>query len=559
MDILRKSGDYNVIINQNTDFQTNLGWEEGMNIFEEEVLDTIINPADNYETVRYIHEPYTFTTSGDTQCDIWFKFFFIDGNQRYDNGLDYSLIGIAPKENALMTKQSTSSFFRLEFFKTPGIFWSENKIYSVDDIVSYGSNTYKSLSNNNINNVPDRNQSTDWDVLNENETLCEPPTRLNRKFVFARNLSLPIGEKFYYTTLRQNIHVPIFMGSNYKNKENMYLFWFQDETVLSDSILRGNTFFMTAKFYNGVDGSIIDFTNSRLGNTTEVLEPRDLYYKVVINKTNYTYKIYQYDGEQNNRIGHGLSNSINFYEKGGEIGLTPTPTPPAPSPSAPLPTPPATPAVSPSPSAPNNSGEPTYTVSVNSTSINETTPNNELIVTVTTTNVLNNTTLYWGLTTGSNIAINVGSTYSDFTGETFNVLIVNNTGTFTITAVADTRTEGPLAYETFGIDIRTGNTAGPIVATTGLTLRLNDTSQDPQFVTYYDVKNCTTGNSGLVMRYPGPDNLSPIVNGGTTTYNYVTATNSEYSGNIFKILGVNSGTEFTLYYGGEESEPQGGC
>lgn len=500
MDILRKSGDYNIIINQNTDFQTNLGWEEGMNIFEEEVLETIINPADNYETVRYIHEPYTFTNSGDTQCDIWFKFFFIDNNQRYDNGLDYSLVGITPKENALMTKQSTSSFFRLEFYKTPN---------------------------------------------------DQPPTRLNRKFVFARNLSLPIGEKFYYTTLRQNIHVPVFMGSNYKNKENMYLFWFQDDSVLSDSTLSGDTFYMTAKFYNGTDGSIIDFTNTKLGNTTEVLEPRDLYYKVVINKTNYTYRIYQYDGEQNNRIGNGLTNSINFYEKGGEIPVSPTPTPPAPSPSAPLPTPPATPAVTPAVS-PNNSGNPTYSVSVNRTEIDETGPNNSVTVTVTTTNVPNNTTLYWDLTVGSSIVLS-NPPSSDFTGDTNVLTINNNQGSFTLTAIEDLRTEGPGLYESFAIDIKTGSTSGTIVATT-VELRLNDTSKDPQFFTYYDVKNCTAGTTGHVMRYPGVNNLDVGV--------YVVVDgqfNPTLTGNVYKILGVNTGTEFTLYYGGEESAPEGGC
>jgi hypothetical protein len=503
MEILRKPGDYNVILNQENDFQTNLGWEEGMDIFEDEVLSTIINPIDNYETIRYIHEPYDAVISGTTvnQCDIWFKFFFIDANTSYNNGLDYSLVGIAPKDNANMIKTSTESYFRLEYFKTP-------------------------------NN--------------------EPPTRMNRKLVFSKNLQLPIGEKFYYNTLRQNIYVPVFMGSNYRNKENMYLFWFQDDTVLSDSTLSGNTFFMTAKFLNASDGSIIDFTNSRLLTTDVISESADLYYKVVINKSGYTYSVYNYDGTQNERVGNGLSNSINFYEKGGESTLAPTPAAsPAPTPAAsPAPTPAASPAPTPA-SSPNNSGSPTYTVSVNSTSINETEPGNQLIVTVTTTNVANNTTLYWGLTTGSNIAINVGSTYSDFTGETFNVLIVNNTGTFTITAVPDARTEGPSLFETFGIDIRTVNTAGPIVATTGLTLRLNDTSKDPQFVTYYDVKNCTTGFSGLVMRYPGGNNLDVGV--------YVTATNSEYSGNLFKILGLNSGTEFTLYYGGEEEAPSGGC
>jgi hypothetical protein len=397
MDILRKSGDYNIIINQNTDFQTNLGWEEGMNIFEEEVLDTIINPADNYETVRYIHEPYSGLTSntGETQCDIWFKFYFIDSNERYDNGLDYNLVGITPKENALMTKQSTNSFFRLEFFKTPN---------------------------------------------------DQPPTRLNRKFVFARNLSLPIGEKFYYTTLRQNIHVPVFMGSNYKNKENMYLFWFQDDSVLSDSTLSGDTFYMTAKFYNGSDGSIIDFTNTRLGNTTEVSEYSDLYYKVVINKTNYTYKIYQYNGTQNNRIGHGLSNSINFYEKGGEIPLTPTPTPPAPSPSAPLPTPPATPAVSPSPSI-----IPLFTATIDRASnipYGEQPPNNVVTVTVSTSQSMVGTTIWWGKHGGSALLSDFAS-YDAYIG----MSITSSTGrTFELQIRDD---------KTFSVAILTGTTSTP--------------------------------------------------------------------------------------------------
>lgn len=269
MEILRKSGDYNIIVNQENDFYTNLGWQEGMDIFEEEVLTTIINPIDNYETVRYIHEPYSGLTenSDDTQCDIWYKFYFIDSGDTYTNGLDYSLVGIPPKDNARMLKTSTESYFRLEFFKTP-------------------------------NN--------------------EPPTRINRKLVFSKNLSLPLGEKFYYNPLRQNIHVPVFMGSNYRNKENMYLFWFQDDTVLSDSTLSGDTFFMTAKFMNAIDGSIYDFTTTGLTSGQEVVEYRDMYYKIVINKTNYTYKVYNYDGgatTEEDLIGKGMDNAIKFYEK----------------------------------------------------------------------------------------------------------------------------------------------------------------------------------------------------------------------------------------------------
>ena len=58
MEILRKSGDYNIILNQENDFQTNLGWEEGMDIFEDEVLSTIINPIDNYDqSLYYMYYP----------------------------------------------------------------------------------------------------------------------------------------------------------------------------------------------------------------------------------------------------------------------------------------------------------------------------------------------------------------------------------------------------------------------------------------------------------------------------------------------------------------------
>lgn len=439
MEILRKPGDYNVILNQENDFQTNLGWEEGMDIFEDEVLSTIINPIDNYETIRYIHEPYNAVINGTTvnQCDIWFKFFFIDANTSYNNGLDYSLVGIAPKDNANMIKTSTESYFRLEYFKTP-------------------------------NN--------------------EPPTRINRKLVFSKNLQLPMGEKFYYNTLRQNIHVPVFMGSNYRNKENMYLFWFQDDTVLSDSTLSGNTFFMTAKFLNASDGSIIDFTNSRLLTTDVISESADLYYKVVINKNGYTYKVFNYDGSQNQRVGNGLSNSINFYEKGGESTLAPTP--PAPTPAAsPAPTPAASPA--PTPEASPSYGL-TFTATVDRPSLiyDEVTPNNLVIVKVTTSQSAVGSYIWWGKHSGS-------ATTDDFTNFDTPMLVNSTTGhTFTLEIKKDLTTEG---NETFAVAIFTGTTStkGGKVAFTP-TFAITDTSPEPskryailqQFKDYTSSTNC---------------------------------------------------------------------
>ena len=283
MEILRNDENKNLIVNTESDFQTNLGWQENMVQFEDEVLSTIINPIENYETVRYIHKPYTGYT-GLEQTDIWYYFYFLTTGKTYEP--DYNIVGIDTHENAKMLKQATKSFFRLEFYKTP--------------IIS--------------------------------GTTCEAPSRINRKLVFAKNLSLPLGEKYFYNgnNINEFIHFPVFMGSNYRNKENMYLFWFQDESVLTGTTLSGNTFWMTAKFYNAEDGSIIDFVNDIYSTGKTINDTTDMYYQVVIDKSDYSYKTYKYTGStisESDRVGKS-SVPIKFYQRGGgTAGIAPTPTP----------------------------------------------------------------------------------------------------------------------------------------------------------------------------------------------------------------------------------------
>ena len=308
MKILRKDENQNLIINKEHDFQNDLGWQENMIQFEDEVLSTIINPIENYETVRYIHKPYNTTVSGLTfsQTDIWYNFYFVSGTSYTQ---DYNVVGIDTHENAKMLKQATQSFFRLEFYKTPK-----------------SGSTY------------------------------EPPTRVNRKLSFAKNLALPLGEKYFYTgnNINEDIFFPVFMGSNYRNKENMYLFWFQDESVLSETVLSGDTFWMTAKFFNANDGTIIDFVNRPIYSNVEINEANDMYYKLVIDRTDYSYQYFRYTGTTGDRVGESID-SIKFYERKGipVPTSTPTPTPtntptPTPTPSStPTPTPTSTPTPTP--------------------------------------------------------------------------------------------------------------------------------------------------------------------------------------------------------------------
>jgi hypothetical protein len=70
---------------------------------------------------------------------------------------------------------------------------------------------------------------------------------------------------------------------------------------------------MTAKFYNAKDGSIIDFTNNT--GYTEVNDYRDMYYQFDIDKTDYSYKVYNYSGITNGSQIGKTGNPIKFYEK----------------------------------------------------------------------------------------------------------------------------------------------------------------------------------------------------------------------------------------------------
>jgi len=338
MKILRKDTDLNLLLNTETDFQTNLGWEENLKEFETEILSDIINPIENYETVRYIHKPYT--SSGVTQTDIWFYFYFQSGGTYVQ---DYTPQGISSQENENMLKQATESFFRLEFFKTPG-------------------------------------------TVSGTTLTCEPPTRQNRKLIFAKNLSLPLGEKMFYNPLNGYIHLPVFRGSNYSNKENMYFFWFQDESVLTETNLSGtttgNTFFMTAKFYNAKEGTIIDFTNDSYSTGHTITEQNDMYYQVDINKTDYSYQVYFYNGVVKCEE-VGLTNKpIMFFERGGGTApnnilyhmcsnVTPTPTPTI-TPTSVTPTPTPTPTITPTPTSSAAVGStPTPTPTTTPTPTNE--------------------------------------------------------------------------------------------------------------------------------------------------------------------------------------------
>jgi len=273
MKILQDNRDRTILLNSETNFGTDLGWEESFQEFEHETLKSIINPVENFETVRYIHSGYT-SELGIYQHDIWYEFYFANFTGGTDGGLNYERIGLSSEENAKLLRSKNTSFFRLEFYKVP---------------------------------------------------VGENPNSKNRKLVFTRQLPIPMGEQVYYTPISQEIYVPVFTGSNYRNKENMYLYWFQDETVFEGTLLSGNTFYMAVKFFNTIDGTNIAFLNKEKNVSDSIDEEQDMYRRVEIDRSNYSYVVYT-GITTDHRAGESSSNTpIRCYAASvsNEIGGTP--------------------------------------------------------------------------------------------------------------------------------------------------------------------------------------------------------------------------------------------
>lgn len=240
MKILQNNTDRTILINSETNFGTDLGWEENFQEFEQETLKQIINPVQNFETVRYVHSGYT-SNLGVNQNDLWYYFYFSNFSGGTDNGLNYEFVGLSSEENSKLLRSNNTSFFRLEFYKVPE---------------------------------------------------GENPNSNNRKLVFTKHLPIPMGEKVFYRPINQEIFVPVFMGSNDRNKENMNLYWFQDGSVLEGTTLSGNTFYLAIKYYNTIDGTSIPFLNKPKNVLSPIDEEEDIYRRVEFNQDNYTYVIY---------------------------------------------------------------------------------------------------------------------------------------------------------------------------------------------------------------------------------------------------------------------------
>jgi hypothetical protein len=328
-----RKGNKNVIFFNEHGFNPSVGREDALQRIDRETLAQILNPIRDYETVRYQHAPYSF--SGKTRDDLYLCFYFYDkDNNNFVN--DYTPTGLGKTKNITITKESSQSFFKLDYYDSP-----------------------------------------------------DPAVQ---KLLFTKIYPVAFGNKILADDIEEYTYIPSFHGNTMESTENFFIFWFQDNPRYT-----GTTFYVTANFYNSEDGRIIPFLNKGLQNIgANFLTNNDRYYLLEIDKENHTYAYYIYDGARGLRIGDSPVNCLYFAQASypdvtpePTTGLTVTPTPTltptitlTPSPSQYIyvtPTPSMTPSVSVSTSqqptaTPTNSRTPTRSSTATPTPTSTVTP-----------------------------------------------------------------------------------------------------------------------------------------------------------------------------------------
>lgn len=267
--IVKKDISNSLIMFNEHGFNPGLGREDALKQIDKESLKQIINPITDFETVRFTHQKYAHG-SGQRQYqkeDIYLCFYFFD--ESINNWVnDYSPTGLDKHENARITKEISKSFFKLDFYDTP---YAESQ-----------------------------------------------------KLLFSKIFPIPFGNRVFSEQLNDSIFIPSFTGNRIKNTENFHLFWFLDNDQFT-----GDTFYVTAKFYNAENGRVIPFLNKEKEGISSNFNPNiDRYYQLRLDRENFTYAFYSYDGVQGDRIGTSPENCVFFSQIAyiDSVGITPTPT-----------------------------------------------------------------------------------------------------------------------------------------------------------------------------------------------------------------------------------------
>lgn len=257
----------------------NVGREDLLQGYEDDVLEQVINPIEDFETTRYSHKVW-YDNNNSPKTTTTYSFSFFDRSKSVSNVL-----------------VSESNLWVADYnFVSPSVSANFSGITFTDKELYYYANSFKRsfFKLDFYDSVEPENQQIYFTII--------IPTQQGR---FE---TTDIGTQSVPKVVE--VRRPIFDLDYVGDKEGYFIYWLKSREYIPNT-----EFYMSAKFFNAKEGQFIRMMNrpqSGLSDKFNFKKQDYFYYKVVLDNTNYEYEIYQMWGGQN-RVGTSLSN-INWYE-----------------------------------------------------------------------------------------------------------------------------------------------------------------------------------------------------------------------------------------------------
>ncbi|MDA9016694.1 hypothetical protein N9H63_01785 [bacterium] len=236
-----------------------VGRDDAIDAYEEEVVELVINPTEDFEVTRFDHKMYGLTASS-----INYEFYFLPNNIDVTGATSnqwvnsYTGAGFNNGEIHYYANSFKNSFFKLDFYDTKDI--QKQQIYFTVVIPTYQGDT----------------------------------------------ISVDIGTPTVPNVV--DIRIPNYTLDYIGDKEGFFVYWLSDKTYINL-----DEFYMSVKFFNGKTG---DFTRmmtqpqSNFNNRFNFNKADNFFTQIRLDYTNYEYEMYDLNGV---RIGT-QANPIKFYE-----------------------------------------------------------------------------------------------------------------------------------------------------------------------------------------------------------------------------------------------------
>ena len=250
-----------------------LGRDDLIDKYEEEVIEKVINPIDDFEITRFGHKEWIENNLANTK--ITYDFNFFNHNLPVDS-----------------TNSSNENLWVTDYVFT------DNPNYTAqtfsDREIYYGTNSFK-RSFFKLDFYDSVNSETQQHYM----TIILPTQQGVTRSSGVGQLGIPDNV---------DIKTPNFVLDYIGDKEGFFVYWLKNTTYLNI-----DTFYVSAKFFNAKTGEFVRMMNapqSSLSRKFNFKKELFFYYKVVLDYDNYEYEVR--DTETNLRI--GTTSSIKWYE-----------------------------------------------------------------------------------------------------------------------------------------------------------------------------------------------------------------------------------------------------